>query len=427
MSTFLQDTLERTKKAGEILDISRNALEKLKKPQKIIKRNLRIKLTNGKTKTFLGFRIQHNDVLGPFKGGIRFHPQVDLGEVSALATLMTLKNSAVNVPYGGAKGGIEVDPKKLDRKEKETLSRTYVKKMWKDIGPQKDIPAPDVNTDGQVMAWMADEYSQINNAHAPGSFTGKPLLVGGSFGRDIATSFGGIVVLENWLKLDKKYKNIKKGRIDIAIQGFGNAGANAAKILFKKGYNIVAVSDSKGGIYSKKGLPIKKIDENIRREEKVTKGKHSKPKLHDLRGDFKRITNDDLLGLDVDVLIPAALERQIRNDNAKNIKAKIILELANGPVTIGAEQLLLKNKIVVLPDIIANAGGVVGSYFEWVQNNTGEQWDEKTVLDKIEKKMQQAFVATILTKKTFKVDLRMGAYIHSLQRIHEALLLRGRI
>ena len=427
MSVFLKNTIDRVEKAGRILGIPENVLEQIKESQNILTANLPITLDNGEHKAFRGYRIQHNDALGPFKGGIRFHPKVDLKEVSALATLMTLKNSAAALPYGGAKGGIEVDPRILGEKEKEQLSRAYVKKFWEHLGPDKDIPAPDVNTDQQTMAWMTDEYSKLKGAHMPDSFTGKPLLLGGSWGRDVATSYGGVVILEEWLKNDKRYKNKEPKQITVAIQGFGNAGANIANILFEKGYKIVAISDSKGAIHSKRKLPVNKIIKFRQEGGKARKNQYFPPKVQDMQGGYQKISNLELLQLDVDVVVPAALEDQIDAKNAKNIKAKIILELANGPVTAEAEKILEKNKTAILPDIIANAGGVVGSYFEWVQNKRGEQWSEDVVLEKIEKKMKQVFKSTNKTKETYDVNLRMGAYIYSLQRIYDALKLRGRV
>lgn len=423
MVAFLKNTMEWIGEAGKIAGLSDEVLNILKKPQRVIHASLALKKDDGKIEVFDAYRVQHNDALGPFKGGIRFHPGVSLDEVSALATLMSLKNSAVSLPYGGAKGGIQVNPRELSANELERLSRLYVDKIYHYIGPDKDVPAPDVNTDAQVMAWMSDQYGMIKGAFSPGAFTGKPIVLGGSYGREVATSFGGIVILEEFLAQSDKYKNKSKKEITVAVQGLGNVGANAARILFEKGYKIVAVSDSKGGILKKDGIDVAKVLELQKQGE--TAGKEIK--IQEIGYECEKISNEQLLMLDVDVLIPAAIEDQIHEKNVGGVKAKIVLELANGPVTLEADRALTKNGVEILPDVIANAGGVVGSYFEWVQNNTGEQWEEEVVLKKIEKKMKEAFAATLVEKSNYKVDFRMATYISSLRRISQALSLRGRI
>lgn len=427
MTAFLKNTIDRIEEAGKVIGLSNGAIGVLKKSQRVMHVSLPLRHDSGEIKTYDAYRVQHNDALGPFKGGIRFHPNVDLGEVSALATLMTLKNAAVNLPYGGAKGGVQINPRELSARELERLSRAYVDEIYHYIGPENDVPAPDVNTDAQIMAWMADQYSSIKGSFTPASFTGKPIVLGGSYGREIATSFGGVVVLEEFLKQHPKYKDKKLEDITIAVQGFGNVGANAAKILFDKGYTIVAVSDSKGAIMREDGLDVNKIIQ-LQKEKGTIKKEHCYPsKIQNLDYDCSRISNDELLALDVDVLIPAAIEDQIHKDNAEDVKAKVILELANGPITFGADEMLGKKEVEVIPDVIANAGGVVGSYFEWVQNNSGEQWDEDVVLKKIEKKMKEAFADLMKAKKEHKTDFRMATYVVSLERINEALKLRGRI
>ncbi|MBT3355758.1 Glu/Leu/Phe/Val dehydrogenase [bacterium] len=423
MESFYQDVLRRIKKASEIIKLPEQIEEVILNPQRIIQLSLTLKRDNGNIETYKAYRVQHNDAPGPFKGGIRFHADTDLDEVSALATLMSLKNSVVNLPYGGAKGGIGVDPRSLSEAELERLSREYVNAIHNVIGPRKDIPAPDVNTNGQIMAWMADQYSLLNNNYLPGVFTGKPMNFGGSFGRDIATSFGGIVVLEEFLKKEKKLIKKQNSEITIAIQGAGNAGANAARILSKKGYKIIAISDSKGGILNKNGLKIEAILDEYQEE----KRKDSSVTITESGGEFQKITNKELLELTVDILIPAALENQINNENAKKIKTKIVLELANGPVTFDANEALFENKVTVLPGILANAGGVVGSYFEWVQNNSGDRWSKEDVLGKIETKMKEAFADLDLVKTKLKTDYHTAAFASSILKLQEAMKTRGRI
>lgn len=425
MSDFLKNTIERIEQAGKIAGVSHEVLAVLKKPQMIVWASLCLKKDNGKIEIFDAYRVQHNDALGPFKGGIRFHPAVNLDEVSALAALMSLKNSAAGLPYGGAKGGIAVDPRELSAGELERLARLYCEKFHGNLGSQKDIPAPDVNTDSQIMAWMTDEYARIGGKFSLGVFTGKPIDFGGSRGRDVATSFGGIVVLEEFLAQHEKYKNKAKQEITVAIQGFGNVGANAALILFEKGYKVVAVSDSKGAIMKKDGLDVRKIQKL--QQEKGLIEKDGVCKIQDIEYECEKISNEDLLELDVDVLIPAALEGQIGKENAPRIRAGIIVELANGPVFSDAEEILAKQGTEIIPDVIANAGGVAGSYFEWVQNNTGEQWDEKDVLEKIAKKMKEAFASALNEKNDHKIDFRMAAYVFAIKRIARALQLRGRV
>jgi len=345
--------------------------------------------------------------------------------VKALATLMSLKNAATGVPYGGGKGGIEVDPSKLSMGELERLSRAFVSGIFHYIGPDSDVPAPDMNTNAQIMAWMTDEYSKLAGHLKLAAFTGKPTLWGGSEGREVATAFGGVVVLEEYLKQNSPFENKQKSEITVAVQGFGNVGAHIARILFEKGFKIVAVSGSKGGLHDAKGLDIGTILEKQKQDSDDLKGGSCySSKVYEIDHPCDKISNEQLLELDVDVLIPAAIEDQITKDNANNIQAKIILEMANGPVTGEADD-LLKDKIVILPDVIANAGGVVGSYYEWVQNRCGEHWEEAQVLDKIEQKMKNAFGEVMGVKNELGRDLRISAYATSIRRIDDALRMRG--
>ncbi len=407
----------------DVFDNVKNQLEKIKKianltekevkllltPKKIIEKEFSVKLDK-EEKKFKGYRVQYNDARGPTKGGIRYHPRVDLGEVKSLAFWMALKCAVVNIPYGGAKGGVEVNPKELSEKELENLSRAFIRAIHQHIGPTKDIPAPDVYTNSQIMAWMLDEYEKIKGEHLPGVITGKPLELGGSKGRSFATSQGGAFVLREYAKL----KEMQPEKTTVAIQGFGNAGSYMAKILSNWNYKIVAVSDSKGAVYDEDGLDINKVIEY-------------KNKNKSVKGFAKDISNEDLLELDVDVLVPAALENQITNENADKIKAKLIVELANGPITPEADTILEKNNIPVIPDILANAGGVTVSYFEWVQNLYNYYWEEDEVIEKLEKIMVKSFTEVYETANEYKTSLRNGAYILAIKRILAAEKLRGNL
>jgi glutamate dehydrogenase (NAD(P)+) len=399
-------------KIRKITNYSEEEMALLLSPKRIIQVNFPVKMDSGKTKRFNGYRVQYNDARGPTKGGIRFHPKVDLGEVKSLAFWMALKCSVVNIPYGGAKGGVEVDPKSLSQKEVEMLSRAYIKAIHENVGPTKDVPAPDVYTTPQIMAWMLDEYEKIKGEHSPGLITGKPLELGGSQGRGFSTSQGGAIVLREYMKM----KGFEPEKTTVAIQGFGNAGSFMAKILQEWGYKIVAVSDSKGGLYSDEGLDIELVE------------KH-KNRVGSLEGyeAATEITNEQLLELDADVLVPAALENQITKANAEKIRAKFIVELANGPVSPEADTILEKKDIPVWPDILANAGGVTVSYFEWVQNLYGYYWSEEEVLEKLEKIMVNSFKEVYETAEKYNTTFRNGAYILAINRILTAEKLRGNL
>ncbi len=399
-------------KKGDLASFKYEELDILKQPKRVVQVSLPIEMDNKKLKVFTGYRVQYNDVRGPFKGGIRFHPKVDLDEVKSLAFWMTIKCAVVDIPYGGGKGGVTVDVKKISEKEKERLTRAYVRAIANNIGPDKDIPAPDVYTNPQVMAWFMDEYSQIKGANTPAVVTGKPLEIGGSLGRDTATAQGGFYVFE---ALRKKMK-IKKNQVKIAVQGFGNAGANFAKIADAHDLKVVAVSDSHGGIYNPKGL-------NLRDVERYKKEKGSV--IYYPNG--KKVSNEEILELPVNVLVPAALENVITEKNASDVKAKIIVELANGPINLEAGEILFKNGSVVIPDVLANAGGVLVSYFEWVQNIRHFYWDAKKVQKNLEQKMIKAFNDIwVLMQKYKKINMRTAAYIVALERIAKALKIRGR-
>lgn len=385
-------------------------IDLLKYPRRSMIVNFPIKMDSGKTELFTGYRVQYNDSRGPTKGGIRFHPDVDLEEVKTLAFLMTLKCAVVDIPFGGAKGAVKVNPKKLSKKELEKVSRGYIKQIYGVIGPKKDIPAPDVYTTPEMMAWMRDEYEKITGEDAPAVITGKPVEKLGSKGRTIATAQGGVYVLKEAVKV----LGIN-GDIKIAIQGFGNAGMNIAQILDKEGYKIIGVSDSRSGVYDKNGLDIEKLIKHKKKTKKISGFK------------AKEISNKELVELECDVLVPAAIAGQINNDNAANVKAKIILELANAPVTPEADDILFKNKVVVVPDILANAGGVVVSYFEWLQNLNNEYWELDVVLEKLDRKMVKAFNNVYDKSKKMKISMRKAAYKLAIEKIIEAEKQRGNL
>jgi len=351
--------------------------------------------------------------LGPTKGGIRFHQEVDFDEVKALALWMTLKNSLLGLPYGGGKGGVTINPKEFSQEELEQISREYIRQIHKFIGPRIDIPAPDVYTNPQIMGYMMDEYEKIKKEHNPGVLTGKPLSIGGSEGRSYSTAMGGVYVLRELIK--EQEINVKE--CSVAIHGFGNAGMNMARILDKEGYVIVAVSDSKGGIYDPNGLDVKKV---IAHKQKTKSVKDFT--------DSKNITNEELIELDVNVLVPASLSNIITKTNVEKVKAKIIVELANGPVESDADDILFKKGVIVLPDILSNAGGVTVSYFEWMQNLSGDVWTEEEVIEKLDKKMTATY-KELSEKyvKAHKISFRTAAYIKAISRVIQAEKDRGRI
>jgi glutamate dehydrogenase (NADP+) len=402
--------IELINRTSDRIGLTLDEAEVLKHPQRAIEVAVPVKMDDGSLQVFNGFRVQHNDIRGPFKGGIRYHPKVSLDEVQALAFWMTFKCAVVDIPYGGAKGGITVDPKRLSEDEKERLTRSYVRHIADFIGPDKDIPAPDVYTNPQVMAWFMDEYSHIKGVNEPAVVTGKPVEIGGSLGRDTATAWGGFYVLEYLCRQLK----CKKSEITLAIQGFGNAGMNFAKIVQQAGFKILAISDSQGGIYSPGGINVSKLIEHKQTSGSVVNF-----------GKLKNITNKQLLNLPVKVLVPAALEGVILEENAGRIKADIVLELANGPTSLPANEKLSKKGKIVIPDILANAGGVVVSYFEWVQNIRHLYWDLDNIQKRLKKQMIRAVENVWQTRKVYDVDLRTAAYIIAIEKLVKALKVRG--
>lgn len=392
-------------------------MARLSEPERVIEVSIPMKMDNGQVVSFTGYRVQHNNIRGPYKGGLRFHPQVSLDEVKALAFWMTMKNAVVDVPFGGAKGGITVNPKGLSEKELETLSRLFTWRIADFIGPEKDVPAPDVNTNPKIMAWIADEYSKIVGKKTPAVVTGKPIEVGGSEGREEATGLGGSYVL-SWL-LKKLGKNPQA--LTVAVQGFGNVGKNIAFYLSQLGFKVVAVSDSKGTLYIPNGISDIDEVEKCKEEKGLLAGCYCVGGVCDLknRKDLggKELKADDILTLPVDILIPAALEDVVTGRNAGEIHAKIILEMANGPTTLEADQILEKRGVTVIPDILANSGGVTVSYFEWYQNLHNQKWTKDDVFKKLKIKMEKATEDIFETAKEFKVTLREAAYLVALKRI----------
>ncbi|MDV2886934.1 Glu/Leu/Phe/Val dehydrogenase [Alkalihalophilus pseudofirmus] len=383
--------------------------ELLKEPQRMLTVRIPIKLDNGEVKVFTGYRSQHNDAVGPTKGGVRFHPEVTENEVKALSIWMSLKCGIVDVPYGGGKGGIVCDPRTMSFPELERLSRGYVRAISQVVGPTKDIPAPDVFTNSQIMAWMMDEYSRIREFDSPGFITGKPLVLGGSHGRETATAMGVTICIEEAAK--KKALDLEGAKV--IIQGFGNAGGFLAEILHQRGANVVGISDAYGALYDENGLDI----------EYLLSKRDSFGTVTTL---FKRtITNQELLERECDILVPAAIANQITEENANAIKAKIVVEAANGPTTLEATEILSKRGVLLVPDVLASSGGVTVSYFEWVQNNLGYYWSEEEVLGKLKDKMVKAFNNVLDTAQRHQVDTRLAAYMVGVRKMAEASKFRG--
>ena len=417
--SLLADASVRLEKSLQYVSISEDAIERLKYPKASLSVAIPLRMDDGSLKIFQGHRVRYDDTRGPGKGGVRYHPSVSLDEVQSLAFWMTFKCALLNLPFGGAKGGITVNPKELSRAELERLSRGYIEAIADFIGPDMDILAPDVYTNEMIMGWMVDQYSIICRRLSPGVVTGKPLTMGGSKGRDTATATGAFHVINSILaKFEQTPQNTT-----VAVQGFGNAGAEVADLLAKVGYKVVAVSDSKGGIYSTRGLDIPSIRQ-YKQNNMSIKGVYCKDTVcsiveHDV------ITNEELLTLDVDVLIPAALENQITKDNARQIQAKYIFEVANGPVTSSADTILESKDIKIFPDILVNAGGVTVSYLEWVQNRNGLYWSLSEVQDQLKERMiTEAQEVWTITNK-FDVSFRTAAYIHALERLNDAMSAKG--
>lgn len=413
------DAIKRLDKALEFADIEAEAIEKLKHPKAIMHVSIPVRMDDGSLKIFEGYRVRHDDTRGPTKGGIRYHPDVSMAEVKALSFWMTCKCAVAGIPYGGGKGGIIVNPKELSRMELERLSRGFIDQMADFIGPETDIPAPDVYTNAMIMGWMMDEYSKIHRKLTPAVITGKPIELGGSLGRDDATGRGAYYCIKEL----EKHRQWKPEEMTVAVQGFGNAGQHVAKLLHHDGYQIVAVSDSKGGTYRKMGFDIPSLIQT-KSETRLLKAVYCNGSVCE-SVEADAISNEELLELDVDILIPAALENQITGDNADNIKAKYIVEVANGPITGEGDDILNKKEIMVIPDILANAGGVTVSYFEWVQNRQGYYWKLHEVHERLHTIMSEEFNKVYDIMNNHETDMRTAAYIHALNRIGSAIKAKG--
>jgi glutamate dehydrogenase (NADP+) len=416
---LFEDALLRLDDAARHSDIDPEAIEQLRHPRAMLQVSIPVRMDDGSMRVFDGYRVRHNATRGPTKGGIRYHPDVDLSEVKALAFWMTFKCAVVGIPYGGAKGGIAVQAKDLSRLELERLSRGFIARIADFIGPEIDIPAPDMYTNSMVMGWMMDEYSKIRRQHCPAVITGKPIPLGGSLGRDDATGRGAYYTIK---ELEKK-RSWDPSDIRVAVQGFGNAGQHVARLLHGDGYRIVAISDSSGGVYRPEGFDIPSLIYHKNETRKVRAVYCDGALCETVEADG--ITNAELLELDVDVLIPAALENQITDENAERIRAPIVVEVANGPITSEADAILDANDTLIIPDILANAGGVTVSYFEWVQNKAGLYWTEEEVHERLETIMAREFNAVydIMTDKG--VSMRTAAYVHALNRIGHAIESQG--
>ncbi|MEM6253888.1 MAG: Glu/Leu/Phe/Val dehydrogenase [Cyanobacteria bacterium P01_D01_bin.156] len=417
-NSLLTDASRRLEQALEYVSISDDAAERLKSPKASLKVSIPVRMDNGSLRVFEGYRVQFDDTRGPTKGGIRFHPQVTLDEVQSLAFWMTFKCAAVNIPFGGAKGGITLNPKELSKAELERLSRGYIDAIANFIGPDTDIPAPDVYTNPMIMGWMMDQYSIIQRRRSPAVITGKPVALGGSLGRDTATGTGAFYVLEAMMAQPPG-----QTPLTVAVQGFGNAGSVVARHLFDAGYTVVAVSDSRGGIYTPNGLDIPSL-QKFKADTRAVQAVYCDGSVCNLV-EHDVITNEDLLTLDVDILIPAALENQITVDNAADIKARYIFEVANGPISADADKILEANGITVFPDILVNAGGVTVSYFEWVQNRSGLYWTLEDVNQRLKQQMVTAANTIWQLAQKHQTSVRTAAYIHALNGLGAAMDARG--
>lgn len=401
--------VQKIEEVSNLLGTLSHITEILSRPARVLTVSFPVKMDDGTIKVFEGYRSQHNDAIGPTKGGIRFHPTVTLDEVKALSMLMTFKCGVVGLPYGGAKGGVICDPRQLSQNELERISRAYMEAISSITGPDKDIPAPDVYTNAKVMGWMMDTFSRMNRSFSPAVITGKPLIIGGSKGRNEATARGCMYAILEGLK----HLNIPAEGATVAIQGFGNAGRNAARLLNDAGCKVVAVSDSSAAIYNQNGINLDEVN---------------RVKEHGSLADFDescQISHEELLALDVDILIPAALENAIHEKNASSVQAKIVAEAANGPLTPAADRILKEQGVLVIPDILANAGGVTVSYFEWVQNLMNFYWNEDEVNQRLYEIIVRSFNNVINNAEKHHTDMRTSAYMLAIQRVIDAMEARG--
>lgn len=425
-----EQALLRLDNAAQLANADPEAVLRLRAPKQTVEVSIPLRMDDGTLRVFSGYRVRHDDSRGPTKGGIRFHPDVSLAEVKALAFWMTFKCAVVDIPFGGAKGGIIVDPKTLSKLELERLSRGYMRSIAHCVGPQVDVPAPDIYTNAMIMGWMMDEFSQMRGHRVPGVITGKPVPLGGSLGRVDATGRGAY----HCIKELESLRQWDPGKIRVAVQGFGNAGQHVARLLHADGYRIVAISDSHGGIHRPLGLDVPALIHHKEETRTVGAG-YTAGSVSDcprcgsipctcetpLARSTRSITNAQLLELDVDVLIPAALEDQITADNVARIQANVIVEVANGPTSHAADANLIERGITVVPDILANAGGVTVSYFEWAQNQSGFSWSEARVQERLHNVMSTAFNAVHHAAERHQTDMRTAAYVHALQRLAGAI------
>lgn len=402
--------LSQFEEAADLLNLDNNLRERFKTPQRALFVSIPVRMDDGSVRSFHGYRVQHDSSLGPSKGGIRYHPSVNMGEIAALAMWMTWKCALVGLPYGGAKGGVCCDPKSLSRAELQRLTRRYTTEILPLIGPDHDIPAPDIGTDQQIMAWMMDTYSQQKGFSVPAVVTGKPLCIGGSLGREEATGRGVVYTILEALN----YLGIEIRNTTSAIQGFGNVGSNAARILYEMGSKVIAVSDSRGGVYNKKGLLIPDVIKYKTENDTLQGYPESEP-----------ITNRELLETECTILLPAALSEQITGENAGRLRCRILAEGANGPTTLEADKILQDKGVFIIPDILANAGGVIVSYFEWVQDLQKYFWGEKEINERLYGIITNAFKRTLQLSLSKKVSMRMGALMLGIEKIAEAHLARG--
>ncbi|MGY4689567.1 Glu/Leu/Phe/Val family dehydrogenase [Salibacterium sp. K-3] len=392
------------------LGMNENVYHLLKHPMRMLEVSIPVRMDDGRIENFTGYRSQHLDILGPTKGGIRFHPDVNADEVKALSIWMSLKSAILDLPLGGGKGGIIVDPSRLSERELEMLSRAYIQKITPIIGPQKDIPAPDMNTNPKVMGWMIDEYDKLRGYNIPGMLTGKPVIIGGSRGRLAATGRGVAITIQEAADV----LGMEMNGATAALQGFGNVGSMTAESLHKLGVKIIGITNAEGGIYDKNGLNIPEILTYVRQGSKVHEYPHAEP-----------LTNEDLFGLPVDILIPAAVENQITKNSAPSIQAKIVAEAANGPTTPQGDEIMEQKGIFVIPDILCNAGGVTVSYFEWVQNAMNYYWKEEDVYAKLTEKMKEGCQRVLEVRREKQVRMRQAAYTAGIRHITKALHARG--
>jgi len=406
MGSVFENAQKQLAKAEKHINLGEDVKRILEKPKRIIQVAVSFRKDDGSLGLFDGYRVLHSDARGPGKGGIRFHPEADLDEVEALAFWMTFKCAVVNIPFGGGKGGVKVNPKELSETELERLSKAYIRAIYEVIGPEVDVPAPDVYTNAKIMNWMVEEYSKISGKHTPAALTGKPVDKGGSLGRDDATARGSYYIIKELIESEK----IVPEETTVAIQGFGNAGNHMAKLLRGLGFRIKAVSDSRGGVMTEEGS----LD-----PEELDKIKKEKGSVQD--SEHKKITNKEILELDVDFLILAALENQVTEENAEKVNAKYVFELANGPTTPEADDILFSRGVSVFPDILANAGGVTVSYFEWVQSKEEKYWQLEEVHEKLQQKMKEAYREIHAIKTEKNVDYRTASYLSAIKRLKEAI------